>query len=139
MTERLRFPWWRSLPRIVIWIGLGALVGIGLGLLVGWVVWPLEYTEADPTILEEGYQRDYTLMIASAYSMDRDLERARDRLRSLDMAEPNKWLLTVTVDHILEGEDEVVSQHLVDLASMLGLYSPVMDPYFSQPGTGEGG
>ena len=139
MTERIPFPWWRSLLRTIVWIGLGALVGIGLGLLVGWVVWPLEYTEADPTILEESYQRDYTLMIASAYSLDRDLDLARDRLRSLGSAEPNKWLLMVTVDHIIEGGDEVVSQHLVDLASRLGVYSPVMDPYFPQPGTGEGG
>ena len=139
MIERIPNPMWRSLLRTIAWISLGALVGIALGLLVGWVVWPLEYSEADPTILEEGYQRDYTLMIASAYSLDRDLDLARTRLRSLGSAEPNKWLLTVTVDHILEGGDEVVSQHLVDLASMLGIYSPVMDPYFPQPGSGEGG
>ncbi len=139
MTERNSFPWWRSLLRSITWISLGALVGIGLGLLVGWVVWPLEYSEADPSILEVGYQRDYTLMIASAYSLDRDLDLARSRLRSLDLDEPNKWLLTVTVDHILEGENAIVSQHLVDLASVLGLYSPVMDPYYPQPETGEGG
>lgn len=139
MIERIPFPWWRNLLRTVAWIGLGILVGIGLGLLVGWVVWPLEYSEADPSILEDGFKRDYTLLIASAYSQDRDLELARDRLGSLGLSEPNKWLLSVTVDHILEDGEEIVSQHLVDLASMLGLYSPVMDPYFPQAGTGEGG
>lgn len=139
MTELTSSPWWRTFVRIIIWIGLGLLLGIGLGLLVGWVVWPLEYSEADPSILEDSYQRDYTLLIASAYSQDRDLELARARLANLDLDEPNKWLLNITVDYILEGEDALVSQHLVDLASVLGLYSPVMDPFLSQPAVEEGG
>ena len=139
MSEQIPNPWWRSLLRTVIWIGLGILVGAGLGLLVGWVLWPLEYTEADPSILEDDYQRDYTLMIASAYSLERDLDLANKRLRSLGTADPEAWLLTVTVDHILQYGDEIESRNLVELAGMLGLYSPVMDPYIPQPGDGEGG
>ena len=139
MTERISNPWLGNLVRTVVWIGLGILVGISVGLLVGWVLWPLEYTEADPSIMEESYQRDYTIMIASAYAVDNDLALARDRLRSLGMDDPDGWLLTVTVDYILQDGDELVSQNLVHMANALDLYSPAMDPYIPLPVIGEDG
>ncbi len=129
----------REILRAVAWIGLGLLIGMGAGLLLGWVVWPLEFTEADPTILEDSYQHDYTVMIASAYALDGDINLARRRLGYLGMDDINAWLLSVTVDHILAGNDEVEIRHLVDLAGDMGLYSPAMDPYLPESGpAGEG-
>lgn len=125
-------PWWQRLLRVVLWLSLGAILGIAAGLLLGWAVWPIEFTEADPTVLEEGYQRDYTVMIATAYSFDEDLNAARQRLNTLGRADANAWLLSVTVDHILNRADENEIRYLVRLANDVGLYSPVMDPYLAE-------
>lgn len=139
MTEQEPSRERKSLLRSAFWIGLGLVVGIGAGLLVGWVLWPLEYTEADPSIMEDRYQRDYTLMIASAYSQDQDLIQARRRLHSLGMQDDEHWLLAVTVDHIVNGGNDVDNRHLVALAYDLGLYTSVMDPYLPGDANGDGG
>ena len=112
-------------------------MGIASGLLVGWVVWPIEFTEANPTVLEESYQQDYTMMIATVYSLDEDLSGARQRLSSLGKQDSNAWLLSVTVDHILNQSNESEIRNLVKLANDLGLYSPAMDPYLTDSTTNE--
>ena len=119
----------RGRVRGIVWIILGLLFGAGVGLFLGWVAWPVEFTEADPTILEESYQRDYTVMIASTYALDGDLAAARQRLARLGKADSNAWLLDQVVAHILENEDETEIRHLVLLARDLGLSSPAMTPY----------
>ena len=131
-------PWWERLLRIVFWLGVGLILGVGTGLILGWVVWPIEFTEADPTVLEDSYRRDYTVMIAAAYSLDEDLNVARQRLHGLGKADGNAWLLSVTVDHILSEGDETEIRHLVRLADDLGLYSPAMEPFMpaTEPGAG---
>ncbi|MGD2050426.1 MAG: hypothetical protein PVH03_13065 [Chloroflexota bacterium] len=128
-------PWWQRLLRIGLWLSLGVILGLASGLLLGWVVWPIEFTEADPTVLEETYQQDYTVMIATAYSLDQDLNEARQRLSRLGKQDSNAWLLSVTVDHILKQSDETEIRHLVQLANDLGLYSPAMDPYLADLAT----
>ena len=131
-------PWWERLLRIVFWLGVGLILGVGTGLILGWVVWPIEFTEADPTVLEDSYRRDYTVMIAAAYSLDEDLNVARQRLHSLGKADGNAWMLSVTVDFILAESDETEIRHLVRLADDLGLYSPAMEPFMpaTEPGVG---
>jgi hypothetical protein len=119
------------IPRIVGWLALGLLLGAGLGLVIGWVVWPLEYVEADPTILEDSYFDDYVVMIASAYSLEEDLSLARERLNGMGSGNVDSWYLQFTVDQILAGADETNLYFLVKLASDLGLYSPVMEPYLA--------
>ncbi len=124
--------------RIVSWLGLGIILGIAVGLLIGWVVWPIEFTEADPTVLEDSYQHEYTVMIASAYALDQDPTMARQRLTSLGKEDMEGWLLSVTVNHILAGADETEIEHLVKLSTDFGLYSPAMDPYLVNNESGEG-
>lgn len=116
--------------RAVLWIGLGLAIGVGLGLYLGWVAWPTEFVDADPSILREDYRQDYMLMIAHAYALDGDLAAAQRRLYSLGDEEPDRRLLTMTVDAILSGRDEqTVILPLVSLSRDLGLNSPAMAPY----------
>lgn len=119
--------------RVVLWIGAGLMLGVGAGLYFGWVVWPPEFTNTDPAILREDYKRDYAVMIAQAYAVDGDLDAARRRLYSLGEPEPDRWLLTLTVDTILSGRDEAQEiRPLVGLARALGLSSPAMAPYLDE-------
>ena len=119
----------RGRIKSILWVCLGLLFGVGLGLFLGWVAWPTEFTEADPTILQESYQQDYTLMIAANYALDGDLPGARRRLASLGKENTNAWLLDQVVAHILENENETEIRQLVLLAHDMGLSSPAMTPY----------
>lgn len=120
----------RNWLRALLWIGLGLAVGVSLGLYLGWVAWPTEFVDADPSILREDYRRDYTLMVAHAYALDGDLAAAQRRLYSLGGEEPDRRLLTMTVDAILSGRDEqTIILPLVTLSRDLGLNSPAMAPY----------
>lgn len=119
----------RSWIRILGWLALGLVLGLGISLYIGWVVWPLEVTETNPAVLQDDYRRDYVLLIAAAYWEDGDLESARQRLASVDQEDPAGWLVQTTVNHILTGRDELEIWQLVHLANDLGFYSPAMDPY----------
>jgi hypothetical protein len=111
------------------WLTAGLLIGIGLGFLVGWGIWPTQFTEADPTILQENYRRDYALMIAVNYAQDGDFGGARRRLFQLGAENLEGWLLDLTVETILSGTAEQDAVYLVRLCRDLDIYSPVMEPY----------
>ena len=119
----------RTWLRIVVFLGLGLLLGTGVGLYVGWIAWPTEYTEADLTILADEYRYDYTVMVASNYAIDRDLSAAQQRLNVLGMPDSNAWLLEVAGQAILQGAAEDDIRHLALLANDLGLQAPALAPY----------
>lgn len=58
-------------------------LGIGFGLIVAWVVMPVEYVNADPIDLRPRYKDDYVRMISAAYVADGNLDQARERLKRL--------------------------------------------------------
>ena len=122
----------RSIRRTVAWLVLGFLIGAGIGLFLGWVAWPLEFSETDPADMDERFQVDYTLMIAAAYSDDMDLSEAGSRLSRLAKDDAGRWVLGMAVDYILNGESEADILKLVILANDMGQYSPIMDPYLAQ-------
>lgn len=72
------------------WIKLiiAAGIGITLGLVYGWVIDPVEYTDVTPNILREDYRVDYVLMVAEAYQNERDPEVAARRLAILGSEAP---------------------------------------------------
>jgi len=122
----------RRLLRPIGMIGLGLALGVALGLYLGWVVWPIEFTNADPTLLPEADKGDYALMIAGNFAQDGDLNAAKARLATLGLPDPKAWFLGLTVDAILEGTPATDVKQLVKLADALELYSPVMDPYLPE-------
>ena len=65
---------------LVVLAVLGLLIGLGLGLLIGWVV------ESDTTVagLPAEDKEGYIVLVGAAYQQDGDLEKARVRLLRLD-------------------------------------------------------
>jgi hypothetical protein len=60
------------------------LVGGLFGLVVlGWYVWPVEWTEATPADLSVPWQRTYLAMTAEAYALTGDAVAARERANAL--------------------------------------------------------
>lgn len=86
--------WIRRLPDYVRRSGLGGAallslaVGFSMGLVLAWLVWPISYTNAEPSGLRQDEKDDYVVMISSAYQMDGDLGAARDRLAQLRAGDP---------------------------------------------------
>ena len=113
---------------------LGLVLGVGLGLFLGWVAWPTQYEDADPTLLAEAYRHDYVVMVAAAYRADGDIQTASQRLRAawLDSPDPLRDYLAFTVEAILDNGLEQDLRHLVRLATDLGLSSPAMEPYLPE-------
>ena len=117
----------KRLP-IPIFIFLGLAIGVGLGLAIGWVFWPTEFTDANPTVLQERYRRDYVQLIADAYAVDNNLALAQQRIDDLG-ADGAQYLLSVLIEMILRQEDEGAIRRLTKLANDIGQYTPAMAPY----------
>lgn len=78
----------------IIKLIITASIGIALGLIYGWVIDPIEYTDVPPNILREDYRADYVLMVAEAYQSDADAEAAVRRLAIVGSESPA--LITAT-------------------------------------------
>lgn len=119
--------------RSFLLILLGLVLGAALGLYLGWVAWPTEFTNANPSVLQESYRQDYARMIADAYAADDNLAAARQRVERLG-ADGEAFLLSVTLDAILLGDNEAQIRRLVRLAADLGLSSPALTPFLPDDG-----
>ena len=58
----------------------GAVLGLLLGLAIGWWWWPVEWTNSTPGNLRSDFQSDYVVWVAGQYAVTRDLEEASSRL-----------------------------------------------------------
>jgi len=115
-----------------IFILLGLAIGIGLGLAIGWVFWPTEFTDANPTVLEDQYRRDYVQLIADSYALDNNLAAAQQRINDLGEDGP-QYVLQVLIEMILRQDDEAAIRRLARLANDIGQYTPAMAPYLPTP------
>ncbi|VAW31733.1 hypothetical protein MNBD_CHLOROFLEXI01-740, partial [hydrothermal vent metagenome] len=79
-----------------LFILLGLAIGIGLGLAVGWVFWPTQFTDANPAVLDDNYRRDYLLLIADGYALDNSLAVAQQRIDDLG-EDGSQFMLSVLI------------------------------------------
>ncbi len=82
---------------------IGFVVGAILGLVYGWLIRPVEYVDTTPDSLRSDYRADYILMVAEAYTAERNLEEARLRLAALGPQPPAEIALNALA-YALEQE-----------------------------------
>lgn len=116
--------------RNLLLLGLvGLALGVALGLLVGWVLWPVQYTNTAPAQLRQDYRNDYILMVAAAYRVEENPDAARERLARLDSEQPTRPLIELTETLIAQnGRPDDIAM-LVRLAEALGATTPAMWPF----------
>jgi hypothetical protein len=91
---------------------VGILLGLGLGLVIAWYLWPVSATEADPADLRLDLKDDYLRMIAASYSLDGDMAHALQRLDTLRLPQRD-----VSIGELIQGEPRpLYQQALIRLA-----------------------
>ncbi len=61
----------------------GLVIGILLGLLVGYRIFPVQFFDITPSSLYEGYKPDYLAMVGLSYRADKDIGRAYSRISQM--------------------------------------------------------
>ncbi len=74
-------------------------VGLGLGLLYGWVINPVKYADTTPDKLRSDYKADYVLMVAEIYHADKNLDQAARRVALLGSQSPAR----ITADALVKA------------------------------------
>lgn len=100
------------------------MLGIALGLIYGWAIDPIEYTDVPPNILREDYRADYVLMVAEAYQNEIDSETAARRLAVFGGESP-ALIAASTLEYAKQNaftEDEI--QALQNLLTAMQTYQP---------------
>jgi hypothetical protein len=102
-------------------------IGIALGVTYGWVIDPVQYTDAPPNILREDYRTDYVLMTAEIYQSEQDAESAARRLAILGSESPAQITASALQYATSNGfsEDEVFL--LQGLLTAMQTYQPQGD------------
>jgi hypothetical protein len=119
----------RQTKRWVIRAAVGAAVGLAMGFAIGWWLWPVQYTNTAPGVLRQDYRDDYIVMVASTYEAERDLERARERLKLIDAEEPAAPVIELAERLIEVGGSPEDITRLAHLAGALGATTPRLAPY----------
>jgi hypothetical protein len=108
-----------SRPNFFAWV-LWLVIGVGLGLYVGWVAAPVEYVDTAPDSLQQVYKDDYILMLATTYAGEGDLEAVYATLASLGISEPQA-AVSATADRLTAaGYPAQDLERLTALAEALG-------------------
>jgi hypothetical protein len=64
------------------------VLGVAAGLVYGWVISPVEYTDTTPGTLRLDYRSDYVLMTAEVFHADQNLDQAARSLGVLGSLHP---------------------------------------------------
>ena len=61
----------------------GLVIGVLLGLLVGYRIFPVQFFDITPSSLHEDFKPDYLAMVGLAYRADKDIGRAYSRISQM--------------------------------------------------------
>jgi len=103
----------------ILFLLLGLLAGLGLGLVYSWRISPVTYVDANPAILRADFKDQYRVVIAAAYASSQDLPRARARLELLSDTDPISELSAQAQRMTGTGESFEDTQLLAKLAADL--------------------
>lgn len=99
---------------------------------IGWWLWPVTYTNTSPSALREDYRDEYVLMIATAYEVEGDGEKARERLALLDSDEPSAPVVGLAQRLIEQRGSEEDIVRLARLAQAFDATTPALMPYLQR-------
>jgi hypothetical protein len=81
----------------------GLIIGLALGILIAWVIAPVQYNDTSPASLRAEFKDQYRSAIASAFNATQNLDRARARLALLNDLDYEQALMSQAERMIAEG------------------------------------
>ncbi|HUW94284.1 MAG TPA: hypothetical protein VMW58_00705, partial [Anaerolineae bacterium] len=121
---------WKAVLALLL---VGAAVGLGLGFLIGWGLWPVEYYDTDPVDLRGEHKEEYIVLVSATYALNEDLEQAKARLAKLEDEDVAHVVADLAQRYLQEGRDIATTRNLVRLADALGSATEVMLAYVATP------
>ena len=115
--------------RFILSLFVALIVGALLGLYLGWVQFPVKYTDSGAERLAQRFKDEYTVMVANAYLDDSDLTGALERMRFLGVENVPAYIQDTTERYITNSSSVTDIRALVALSSGLGRLTPIMQPY----------
>lgn len=67
---------------------LGVILGLALGLIVGWWWWPVQWTDGTPEVMRADLQQDYLRMTIDSLNRTGDVDKAIERWENMGEAGP---------------------------------------------------
>ncbi len=110
--------------KIKLTLGVGIVAGLALGLIIGWMIAPLEITNQSPAYLRSDFQEQYLYMVADRYAQTNgDLATAQNLL-GLDMPSGNPWIknpsqLYKDIEAAIVNADPTRQQELTQMRTVL--------------------
>lgn len=117
----------------ILVIALSLILGLGIGLVLGWVVVPVKYVDTAIVDLGAQHKEEYISLVASAYACDGNLEKAQTRLDALEAPNISLWIADLIDRYAAEGRDEAEMAPLALLGQALGVSSAQMLAYLPSP------
>ncbi|MEN6482928.1 MAG: hypothetical protein ABFD29_12255 [Anaerolineaceae bacterium] len=102
----------------------GLLIGLGIGLLLSWLVFPVRYTDASPASLSPAYRDAYRQIIALSYRANGDINRAAARLDLLNDVDQSATLTKQAEEMAANGRDLISARALAQLAADITSFNP---------------
>ncbi|MCI0475309.1 MAG: hypothetical protein L0Y55_03625 [Anaerolineales bacterium] len=93
-------------------------------MLITWVIWPIEFKNADPADLRPALKDDYVRMVSLAYEADGDIAVAQQRLGALNLANPVQTFTDLIEREIRNANDPATQDALIHLSHALGFKLP---------------
>jgi hypothetical protein len=117
--------------RISLLLITGLAVGLAIGLAVGWLILPVQYVDSPMRDLAPQHKDDYTVMVAAAFQVDRDLAIALERLLPLRVENVPIYVRDVTERFISQQGTgrEADIRNLVELSCALGYCTDLMQAF----------
>lgn len=125
------------MARFVLSVFIGLVLGIGMGLYLGWKQFPVQFVESPANSLAQRYKDEYIVMVAAGYLDDSDLSGALERLRLLGVVNIPAYVQEVTERYITNSQNVDEIRYLVALAEGVGRLTPIMEPYRQLAGQGQ--
>ncbi len=111
---------------------VGVLVGLAVGVWIGWQQYPVEYTNSSLDALAPRFREEYVVMVAEGYQHDGDINGALQRLQALNEPDIFSYVQTLTERMIAQSNVPAIVP-MVALSEGLGRLTPVMETYRSTP------
>jgi hypothetical protein len=121
--------------RFLIALAIGGVIGLGIGLFLGWGPFPVITVDNQMRALSQLDKDRYTVMVAKAWEVDKDVNEAINRLRPLGVENIPAYVRDVTERKISESGtgNQAEIRYLVSLSRALGYFTPPMQPFAVEP------